>query len=124
MGAALRRHEAPEREAYGEPFHLADLAIDYAQRRVTLGDRPVTLTDTEYRLLCELAVNAGQTMSRERLMSRVWSAREPDDSGVVRAYVKRLRQKLGETAENPRYIFNEPRVGYRLGEAKEQDGAP
>ena len=54
-------------------------------------------------------------------MSRVWSAREPDDSGVVRAYVKRLRQKLGETADNPRYIFNEPRVGYRLGEPEEQD---
>ena len=79
----------------------------------------VTLTDTEYRLLCELAVNAGQTLSRERLMSRVWSTREPKDYSVVRAYVKRLRQKLGETADNPKYIFNEPRVGYRLGEADE-----
>ena len=52
-------------------------------------------------------------------MRRVWSVRAPEDSGVVRAYVKRLRQKLGEAAANPRYIFNEPRVGYRLGDAKE-----
>ena len=121
VGAALRRRRAPEREPHRGSFQLEDLAIDYARRRVTLGGRAVTLTDTEYRLLCELAVNAGQTLSRERLMSRVWSARELDDSGVVRAYVRRLRQKLGETADNPRYIFNEPRVGYRLGEAVEQD---
>ena len=119
VGAALRRQEAPEREAYGEPFQLGELAIEYARRRVTLSGRVVTLTDTEYRLLCELAVNAGQTLSRERLMSRVWSTRESKDFSVVRAYVKRLRQKLGETADNPRYIFNEPRVGYRLGEADE-----
>ena len=123
VGAALRRREAPVRESYGEPFQLGELAIDYAGRRVTLSGRVVTLTDTEYRLLCELAVNAGRTLSREHLMSRVWSAREPDDSSVVRGYVRRLRQKLGETADNPKYIFNEPRVGYRLGEPEEaEDG--
>ena len=81
----------------------------------------VTLTDTEYRLLCELAVNVGKTLSREHLMSRVWSTREYDDSTMVRGYVRRLRQKLGETADNPRYIFNEPRVGYRLGEEGERE---
>ena len=54
-----------------------------------------------------------RTLSRERLMSRVWSTRETDDSTMVRGYVRRLRLKLGETADNPRYIFNEPRVGYR-----------
>ena len=109
VGAALRRWEAPKREAYGEPFQLGDLTIDYAQRRVTLSGRVVALTDTEYRLLCEFAVNAGQTLSRERLMSRVWSAREADDSGVVRAYVKRLRQKLGETADNPATGWGRPK---------------
>ena len=54
---------------------------------------------------------------------RVWSARGHGDSSVVRGYVRRLRQKLGETAANPRYIFNEPRVGYRLGEPEDQDAA-
>ncbi len=86
--------------------------MDYAQRWVTLEGRAVASTETEYRLLCELAVNAGWTLSREHLMSRVWSARESDDSGVVRAYVRRLRQKLGETADNSKHIFNEPRVVY------------
>ena len=123
VGAALRRRDAPEGEAQWGSFELGDLAIDYARRRVTLGGQAVALTDTEYRLLCELAVNVGRTLSRERLMSRVWSTREPDDSAMVRGYVRRLRQKLGESADNPRYIFNEPRVGYRLGDPSEADGA-
>ena len=52
-------------------------------------------------------------------MRRVWSAQEAGDARVVRAYVLRLRKKLGETAADPRYIFNEPRVGYRMGPPKE-----
>ena len=121
VGAALRRREGPEREPHRESFQVGELAIDYTRRRVTLEGQAVALTDTEYRLLCELAVNAGQTLSRERLMSRVWSTRESDNSKSVRAYVKRLRRKLGETADNPRYIFNEPRVGYRLGPVEEPE---
>ena len=122
VGAALQRREAPEREAHRESFQLGGLAIDYARRRVTLGDQAVMLTETEYRLLCELAVNVGRTLSRERLMDRVWSERGSVDSKIVRAYVKRLRQKLGESAANPTYIFNEPRVGYRLGRESEEQG--
>ncbi len=115
VGAALRRRDGPERGPPQGSFQLGDLAIDYATRRVAMDGQAVTLTDTEYRLLCELAVNVGKTLSREHLMSRVWSTREYYDSTMVRGYVRRLRQKLGETADNPRYIFNEPRVGYRLG---------
>ena len=117
VGAALRRRDPPERAPQQGVFQLGELTVDYATRRVTVGGQAVALTDTEYRLLCELAVNAGRLLSREHLMSRVWASREPDDFSVVRGYVRRLRQKLGETAGSPRYIFNEPRAGYRLGEA-------
>ena len=113
--AARRRQEA-ERGAPREPFRLGDLVIDYSQRRVTLAGRPLALTETEYRLLYELSVNPGRVLSRDYLMSRVWAAREDGHPQVVRAYVRRLRRKLGESAGNPRYIFSEPRVGYRLGE--------
>ena len=123
VGAALRRRDAPEREPDQGVFRLGDLAVDYGRRRVTLGGQAVELTETEYRLLCELAVNVGKTLSREHLMRRVWSVLEPGDSSMLRGYVRRLREKLGESAENPRYIFNEPRAGYRLGEAEEPDEA-
>ncbi len=123
VGAALRRRDAPGRVPHQGSFQLGELTIDYVGRRVTLGGRAVEMTDTEYRLLCEFALNVGRLLSREHLMSRVWSSRDPDDFSVLRGYVKRLREKLGETADNPRYIFNEPRVGYRLGEAEEPDVA-
>ena len=122
VGAALRRREAPQGESYRDSFQLGHLAIDYVRRRVTLGGQTVSFTETEYRLLCELAVNAGRTLSREHLMGRVWSERGAVDSKIVRSYVKRLRQKLGESAANPTYIFNEPRVGYRLGPEAEESG--
>ena len=123
VGAALRRRDTPERAPDKGVFRLGELAIDYARRRVTVGGRAAGLTETEYRLLCELAVNVGQTLTRERLMSRVWPTRDPGDSSMVRGYVRRLREKLGESAENPRYIINEPRAGYRLGDAEELDEA-
>ncbi len=123
VGAALRRREAPLRETYREPFRVGDLAIDRARRRVTLAGQEVALTETEYRLLGELAAHPGRTLSRQHLMSRVWSTREAGDFKIVRAYVKRLRRKLGETAANPRYVFNEPRAGYRLGPPREEPDA-
>ena len=117
VGAALRRREMPERGTDKGLFQLGELSIDYSRRLVTLRGLAVELTETEYRLLCELAVNAGNTLTRELLMSRLWQTREPGDSSILRGYVRRLRQKLGETAEKPRYIFNQPRSGYRLGAA-------
>ena len=71
--------------------------------------------ETEYRLVYELSVNSGRTLSRDYLMSRVWAPREDGHPQVVRAYVRRLRRKLSESADNPMYIFSEPTAGYRLG---------
>ena len=117
---SLRRRSVRDRAVSREPFLLGDLSIDYGQRRVTVAGQEVTLTDTEYRLLYEFSVNVGQVLSWQHLMNRVWAARETGDSRVVRAYVRRLRHKLGETAANPRYIFNERRMGYRMGHAEER----
>ena len=120
VAVSLRRRAARGRAVSREPFLLGDLAIDYGQQRVTVAGREVVLTETEYRLLYELSVNGGQVLSWQHLMNRVWAARETGDSQVVRAYVRRLRHKLGDTAANPRYIFNERRMGYRMGHAEER----
>ena len=48
----------------------------------------------------------------------MWGPAHAGGSGPVRTIVKNLRGKLGEDAENPTYIFNEPRIGYRLGEGE------
>ena len=108
--AALRRRAEPD------PFVLGDLAIDYDRRRVSVAGRPVELTATEYELLCALSLNAGRVSSHEMLLRQVWKERGNGDPKIVRAYVKRLRRKLGDDATDPTWIFNERGVGYRMAQ--------
>jgi two-component system KDP operon response regulator KdpE len=112
--AALRRRLAPAQNEASEPFVLGDLAIDYTRRVVTVAGRGVQLTATEYKLLFELSSNAGRVLTHEQLLRLVWGPLYSSDTGVIRAYVKRLRLKLGDDARSPKYIFTEPRVGYRM----------
>ena len=116
--AALRRRAASEPS---EPYVLGDLTIDYAERRVALTGRPVHLTPTEYRVLAELSAEAGRMVTHERLLSRVWGKKSDGDVRPMRTIVSKLRRKLGEDADNPTYIFTEPRVGFRMprGETSE-----
>ena len=115
--ASLRRRAASGGTDKLEPYVHGDLTIDYAERRVKVAGLPVPLTGTEYKLLFELSVNAGRVLTNDQLMRRVWPLRDPGNSQVVRTYVRRLRRKLGDDANSPTHIFNEPRVGYRMAEA-------
>ena len=106
--AALRRQAAPE------PFVLGELAIDYAQRRVTVGGDAVDLTATEYELLRVLSLDAGRVVTFETLLRRVWAKRDNADPNLVRIFVRNLRRKLGDSAASPACIFNHRGVGYRM----------
>ena len=106
--AALRRRSNPV------PFVLGELAIDYDRRRVSVAGRPVTLTRTEYELLRVLAQGAGRVLTHEDLLRQVWAGRGKANPKIVRAYVKRLRHRLGDDAARPAWIFNERGVGYRM----------
>ena len=75
---------------------------------MTLAGRPVQLTAIEYGLLFELSANAGRVMTYDRLLQRVWGLRGSGDSRRVRTAAKQLRRKLGDDANNPTYILNEP----------------
>ena len=117
---ALRRAAvAPPREPDG-PFVLGDLTIDYAARQVSVAGSPVRLTPTEYQLLCELSFNAGRVVIFDHLLERLRDLEHPSGRGNLRSYVKRLRRKLGEQANRPKYIFAEPRVGYRMPKGEGQ----
>ena len=109
--AALRKRAASEPS---EPYVLGDLTIDYAERSVTLAGRPLPLIAMEYRLLAELSANAGRLLTYEHLLERVWGGKSSGDVRPMRTIVSKLRRKLGDDADNPIYIFTEPRVGYRM----------
>ena len=112
--AVLRRRAASDRSRTHEPYALDDLTINYAERRVTVAGCPVQLTATEYKLLFELSINAGQVLTQDQLLRRIWGRDYSGDSLLLRSFVKKLRGKLKDDANSPRYIFTEPRVGYRM----------
>ena len=90
IGAALRRRAEPD------PFVLGALAIDYEHRRVTLAGRELELTATEYDLLRVLSLGQGRVATYDALLRQVWSGKSHANPKLVRAYVKRLRAKLGD----------------------------
>ncbi|MCY4598916.1 MAG: winged helix-turn-helix domain-containing protein, partial [Acidobacteria bacterium] len=106
--AALRRAEHPE------PFALGALSIDFDRRRVNLEGRELELTATEYEVLCALSLNAGRVITYEALLHSVWKDRGHANVKLVRAFVNRLRRRLGDDAKNPAYIVTVRGVGYRM----------
>ena len=114
VGAALRRKSAAGGKEPSVPYLHGDLAIDYVEREVSVAGNPVHLTPTEYKLLVELSASEGRVSTHEQLLRRVWGPLYFSDARIVRTYVKELRQKLGDDAARPTYIFTEPGIGYRM----------
>ena len=107
--AALRRRADPE------PFVLGDLAIHYDERRVSVADRAVELTASEYEIVRVLSLNAGKVVAYERLLRQVFDKQDdPDARNALRTLVASLRRKLGDSASDPAYVRNVRRVGYRM----------
>jgi two-component system KDP operon response regulator KdpE len=91
-----------------------DLKIDLARRRVTIEEREIYLTATEYNLLHELALHANQVLLHEQLLTTVWGPEYRDDLDYLRSYVHSLRKKLERDPANPQMIVNIQGVGYML----------
>ncbi|HAR04666.1 response regulator [Stutzerimonas stutzeri] len=90
------------------------LCIDLAFRRVSLGERVVSLTKKEYAVLAELARHAGRVVTQQHLLKIVWGPSHAGDSHYLRVVIGHLRQKLGDDPAAPRFIVTEAGVGYRL----------
>ncbi len=113
IGAALRQVAAFPHAGI-EPYKHGDLVINYLERSVTVAGEPVRLTPTEYKLLFELSRYPGRVLTHDQLLKSVWSQDHPADQRLLRSFIKNVRQKLGDDARNPSYIFTQSGVGYRL----------
>ena len=114
VASSLRKRRGAVTTAPLQPFNMGDLAIGYADRSVTVSGRPVGLSATEYKLLFELSTNAGRVLTHDQILRRVWGLEYSGERDLLRAAVKNLRRKLGDDANDPRFIFTERRVGYRM----------
>lgn len=113
----LRRRIALDVLETRPPFLLGDLAINFAERRVTVASKPVRLSPKEYKILHELAVNAGRVLTHDQILQKVWGLEYSGETELVRSMVRNLRRKLGDDGRHPHYIHTEPEVGYRVPRA-------
>jgi DNA-binding response OmpR family regulator len=101
-------------KASDEPLALlrfAELEIDVPRHAVTISGAPLVLTATEFKLLELLARRRGRVQTRDRLLQDVWGYDNPIESRTVDTHMRRLREKLGDTA---RFLETIRGVGYRF----------
>ena len=91
-----------------------DLNIDLARHTVSLAGESVRLTRKEFDLLALLARNAGRILTHRQILNDIWGPAHEHDLQYLRVFVGRLRAKLGDDPSAPRFILNEPGVGYRF----------
>jgi two-component system, OmpR family, alkaline phosphatase synthesis response regulator PhoP len=113
--AVLRRGERAAPRA--ETVRALDVVIDVPRRRVTIGDRRVELTATEFALLETLAREPGRVFSRGQLLDAVHGVSFESYERAVDAHVKNLRRKIEPQPGPPRYIQTVHGVGYRFADA-------
>jgi two-component system KDP operon response regulator KdpE len=112
--AVLRRHDMPAPALRAPAFRSGDLEVDFARHEARLRGERVELTPTEYKLLYHLVRNAGHVLPHATLLAKVWGRDYMDETDYVRVYIRRLRDKLGDDPDQPRFIETERRVGYRF----------
>lgn len=110
--ALLRRTQ--HKPGQSDSVRFGSLEIEMNAGIVRRQGREVQLTKTEFRLLCELAVNAGLVLSREQLLERVWSYDYFGDARLVDAHIRRLRTKVEDDPADPQLIITLRGLGYRL----------
>lgn len=95
-------------------MRFADLEIVPQEGLVTCDGNVIHLTKTEFRLLVELATNAGRVFSRESLLERVWGHDYFGDGRLVDVHIRRLRTKIEHDPALPRYVVTVRGLGYKL----------
>jgi two-component system alkaline phosphatase synthesis response regulator PhoP len=112
---AVLRRAGPHADEPELVITRGGLTIDSGRRAVEVeGAGPVELTAKEFDLLYVMAANPGIVLTRERLMEKVWGYEYIGDTRTVDVYIRHLREKLADDADNPRFIETVRGVGYRF----------
>jgi len=105
----IRKIETPQ-----NIYEHHDLKVDFDKRLVTILNKEVKLTKTEYDLLKLFIVNAGKVLTYRFILKEIWGPSHVEHNQYPRVYVRHLRSKIEQDPENPKFILTEAGVGYRF----------
>ncbi len=98
-----------------EPVLQVDgLRMDLSRRLVTVNEKEISLTPTEYDILRLLMQNAGKVLTHRQLLGQVWGTAYESEMHILRVNISNLRRKIEPDPARPHYLVTEPGVGYRL----------
>jgi two-component system KDP operon response regulator KdpE len=123
VAAVLRRGGGAAVSTGSGLLRYPDLEIDLARRRVTVAGEEVALSRTEWELLAQLAEHAGQTLTHDEILARVWGPEHRGMTHYLRTWIGRLRDKLDRPA-SPAPLTTLPGFGYRWEAPPPDPAAP
>ena len=96
------------------PYSAGGLVIDFEKRIVSLEGEEVHFTRVEYKIVSLLAKNSGKVMTYDTLINEVWGPYADDNNRILRVNMANIRRKIEKNPGEPKYIFTELGVGYRM----------
>lgn len=97
-------------------YRVGDLYINFEKRQIFVNEKELRLTPVEYKLVSLLAHNSGKVMTNTAIMTKIWGPYVTPDNGIIRVNIANIRRKIEENPADPKYIFTEPGIGYRMVE--------
>ncbi len=118
----VARVRALLRRAAGIPtdtdlIRVRELTLDVPRMRLTVGERRIELTPTEFQLLAALARQPGRIFTRSQLLDAVHGVAFESYERAIDAHIKNIRRKIEPNPREPRYVLTVYGVGYRLADA-------
>lgn len=111
--ARLRRSMTSENDIIQEnTFHVEYLTVDFNKVRVMVHETAIHFTPTEYRLLSLLINNRGKVLTYENISWELWGHNFEVNRKIIRVHINRIRHKIMDHSEHPRFIFTVPGYGY------------
>jgi two-component system KDP operon response regulator KdpE len=117
-GELMARMRVALRHLAGKPdepiLQVDNLKMDLSRRLVTVDDKQVSLTPTEYEILRLLLQHAGRVLTHHQLLRQVWGSAYESEMHILRVNISNLRRKIEPDPSRPHYLLTEPGVGYRI----------
>lgn len=105
---------------YIRPYQCQDMVLDFEKRVLTVKNEVVHLTPIEYKIVAFLAQNSGKVMTYSAIMENVWGPYADSDNKILRVNMANIRRKVEANPAQPKYLFTEVGIGYRMREDEYQ----